>query len=86
MFPQKQILRQGFKCRKLIWKVKGDTGSGVGEADRGMAANGDTLSRPVTTVELNSMGKLLDMIQNTHFRTVPRRGSWLRAAQFWPAT
>lgn len=57
------------QVQKVDLEGEGNTGRGVGEAVRGMAANGGMLTRPVTTVELKSMGKLLDMVQNLHFRT-----------------
>lgn len=57
------------QVRKVDLEGEGNTGRGVGEVDRGMAANGGMLLRPVTPVKLKSMGKLPDMVQNTHFRT-----------------
>lgn len=73
---QRPILKRRFDCRKLIFKVI-STGRGVGKGNRGMTANRGYVIKANYyhgQVELNLADKLLDIIQNTHFRIDPLIG------------
>ena len=64
------------RVQKVNLKGEGNTTRGVWEGNRGLTPNRRYVIKANYyhgQVELNTAGKLLDVIQNTHFKIVPLR-------------